>query len=159
MVGVEPSAPIAAATVSVWKDGMADLEIGIVANPFQWQHWETAHDMLMPAVDLGDQDWIEICTEIETGKAHLGAVMSEGGDLLAAMILRTVKGKGGDLIEVAYIAGTDYHLWTAKLTRMLADGARNAGCVGLRAYGRPGWKKVLTDCGWKAPYVGYEMVV
>lgn len=140
---------------------LADLDIGIIADPLNWQFWPVARHMLTPALDLSDETWADVEIQLVDGSAHLGIIQRGGDpdDLLAAMVLRTIVSKQGPVTEVFLIAGRDYQLWTAQLSEMLAIGAREAGCVALRAYGRRGWEPILKRAGWDAPTVCFEMVI
>lgn len=135
------------------------LTIGLIADPLQWAGWLRAKDMLVPALEL-HAEWPQIEAQLADGTAHLG-IVSEGGDqdLLAAMVLRTVATRSGQMIEVLLIGGRDHQRWIAPLSAMLEHGARQAGCVGLRAWGRPGWTPALSRLGWRSDVRCYEKKV
>ena len=134
----------------------SDLDIGLIPHPLAWDRWPEARALLSPALDLSDETWEAVESQLFEGKADLGAVL-KGGDLYAAMVLRTIEGKEGPVTEVFLIAGREYQLWVPRLSSMLAEWSLKSGCVGLRAWGRPGWKRILEREGWTTPVIGFEM--
>ena len=134
------------------------MHIGLIRDPLNWPYLPVAREMLSAAVALSDEHWDQVDADLADEKARLGVVIDDGV-LLAAMILRTVDSKAGPVVEMSYIGGHDHRRWTKQLSDMLLEGARAEGCVGLRAWGRPGWGPILKAAGWKAPVIGFEMAV
>ncbi len=134
------------------------LVIGLVKNPLQWEHWSEAEAMLDPALALSDETWIDVKRALDADTMQLVAVVREGGDPTAVAIVRTIKTKVGDMIEIFVCGGRHFHEWAIDLANAIEDGARRTGCVGVRTWGRPGWKTIFKPLGWKADVVCFEKV-
>ncbi len=52
--------------------------------------------------------------------------------------------------------GKKMNLWEDKLINTLEKFAKVNGCKKVKAYMRPGYKKVMTKYGYKSRHVGYE---
>ena len=141
-------------------EGAMVMDIGLIADPLNWPLWPAAKAFLDPALARSDETWADVEEQLAECRAHLAVVMQKGGDpLLAAAVLRTIRAKHGDVTEVFLIGGKQHRRWTRPLSDALVSGARDAGCVGLRAWGRPGWKGILTACGWRSDVLCYERAV
>ena len=124
------------------------MEIGIVPNPRQWEHWEQAATWLEPARATGDFDTLLEPHEL------LWAVMDEGECIAAAT---TWLGEG--FAEVKLVGGRDHARWITELDRMIGAAAHEAGAKWLQAMGRRGWTKVLRAQGWEVMIEDKETAV
>lgn len=133
----------------------ADMEIGMVADPLSWASWARAKAMLHPALMQGDEDWPEVERDLASNDKQLWAVL-KGGDLLAAAVTRVAQTRDGEVAEVYLVGGTGFRKWIKPLNDQIERSAREIGCVGMRAYGRFGWRDVLMTLGWKPSFMAYE---
>jgi hypothetical protein len=132
-----------------------DLLIGMIHEPLSWALWREAKAFLHPALMLSDEDWPVIEAALASNEHQLWAVM-EGGDLLAAAITRVALARDGEVAEIYLIGGTRHERWIAELDAVIEGSARQIGCIGMRAYGREGWRKPLGALGWKPSAVAYS---
>ena len=51
--------------------------------------------------------------------------------------------------EVPLVGGVQAHRWIAELSETMGRCMADHGMKAMRAYGRKGWKKMLTACGWE----------
>jgi hypothetical protein len=130
------------------------LLIGMIANPLSWDRWPEARALLHPALMMSDEDWPAVEAALSSNEHQLWAVM-EGGDLLAATVTRVALARGGEVAEVYLVAGHNFERWIADLDATIEQSARNIGCIGMRAYGREGWRKPLGALGWKPVATAY----
>jgi hypothetical protein len=132
-----------------------ELLIGMIRDPLSWALWPAAKAFLHPALMLGDENWPEVEASFQINEHQLWAVM-EGGDLLAAAVTRVALARDGRVAEVYLVGGQDFERWIGALDATIESSARDLGCVGMRAYGRPGWKKTLGDLGWRVNAVAFQ---
>jgi hypothetical protein len=130
------------------------LLIGMIANPLTWDRWPEARILLHPALMMSDEDWPAVEAALSSNGHQLWAVM-EGGDLLAAAVTRVALARGGEVAEVYLVGGHDFKRWIAELDATIEQSARQIGCIGMRAYGREGWRKTLGGLGWKPVALAY----
>lgn len=108
------------------------LRIGIV--PPDHPDWAQIEAFLKPAAERGNvpvlEDW------------HAVWVVY-GDDLLGAATVRRTTGGWG---EVVLVGGKDHRRWIHELDDLIGRWLRDEGMTAVRAYGRKGWRKVLT--GW-----------
>jgi len=131
------------------------LMIGQVANPLEWEHWPECEAFLTPALDLSDESWVSVKKEIAAGDQKVVGVM-DGQTLIAAATLRTIVGKAGNILEIFLVGGKDVARWCSPLAQAIEGAGRHAGCVAVRAWGRPGWKSQLWPIGWKTDVWCFE---
>lgn len=131
------------------------LLIGMIHSPTTWEHWPAAKAFLDPALMRGDEDWPAVEARLQTNEQQLWAVM-EGGDLLAAAVTRVALARGGEVAEIYLVGGNDFTRWIGELDAAIEESARNIGCIGMRAYGREGWRKALGSLGWRVNAIAFE---
>lgn len=137
------------------KNETPDLLIGMIRDPLSWSNWPEAKAFLHPALMRGDEDWPQIEASLAANEHQLWAVM-EGGDLLAAAVTRVARARDGAVAEVYLVGGVDFERWIAALDATIEESARDIGCIGMRAYGRDGWRKTLKALGWGVSAVAYQ---
>lgn len=109
--------------------------IGVVPDPEQSVCWETVKRYLTLAAERGP---VPLLTE-----HNLVWIIALGGELVGAATTRLCPEDG--FAEVLLVGGTGYQEWLKPLDDEIASWARREGMTAVRAYGRPGWKRVL---GW-----------
>lgn len=124
------------------------LLIGIYPDAQNGPEWGAIKEFLQPAADRGG-------VEIERGPGWTVWTVHKGNMLVAAANVRRTTEK---VVEVVLIGGRDHGEWLLSLDRKIGQWAKDEGATVMRAFGRPGWKKVL---GWKVigmidNMVGYE---
>ena len=112
------------------------MQIGVVPDPYGWEHWEEAKALLEPAAKRGG---VPILEEHEQVFAVL-----DGGLLAAATARMTVE----RYAEVILVGGRDCDRWLEGLDKVIGACASAAGATELRACGRRGWLKKLSRLGW-----------
>lgn len=132
-----------------------DLTIGMIRDPLSWDHWPIAKAFLDPALMQGDEDWPEVEDDLAWDRKQLWAVM-DGEALIASAITRFSLTRGGEVVEVYLVGGNDYNRWLAALNDLIESGARELGCIAMRAYGRRGWINPLRALGWRESFIAYE---
>lgn len=137
------------------KTETPDLLIGMIHAPLSWEHWPAAKAFLDPALMRSDEDWSEIEASLAKETHQLWAVM-EGGNLLAAAVTRVALARGGEVAEVYLVGGHDFERWIGALNGEIETAARQIGCIGMRAYGREGWRKPLAALGWRVNAIAYQ---
>lgn len=115
------------------------LEIGVVPNPEQSEHWEALQAFLRPAADRGGLGALIGFNQ------PLWAVLEDGEPIAAATARPLVDGS----VEIVLVGGRDHHKWLAELDATIGRDAREYGASELRAYGRRGWARALTKLGWE----------
>jgi hypothetical protein len=128
--------------------------IGMIRDPLSWEHWPTARAYLDPALALSDDEWPQVEADLSSEAKQLWVVM-DGLRIIGTAITRMALTKRGEVIEVYLVGGESAPLWLAALDNMLCENAP-PGVVGLRAYGREGWKRPLAAQGWRVSSVSYE---
>lgn len=118
---------------------MADLVIGVVPDPRNWEHWSKAEALLDPARARGDFPSVLGDDEL------LWAVMD--GDELIACATAWLSTAG--YVEVPLIGGRDHHRWLGELDKRIGAAAAEAGATKLIGIGRRGWLKSLSRLGWE----------
>lgn len=131
------------------------LLIGLIHSPVTWEHWPAAKALLHPALMMGDEDWPAVEASLQANDHQLWAVM-EGGDLLAAAVTRIALARDGEVAEVYLVGGHDFETWIGELDATIEASARDIGCIGMRAYGREGWRKTLKSQGWTVKALAFE---
>lgn len=131
------------------------LLIGMIHSPVTWERWPEAKALLDPALMRGDEAWPAVEARLQTNEQQLWAVM-EGGDLLAAAVTRVALSRDGEVAEIYLVGGHDFTRWIAELDATIEASARNIGCIGMRAYGREGWRKTLGGLGWRVSAVAFQ---
>jgi hypothetical protein len=113
------------------------VQIGVVEDPENWEHFDTAKALLEPARKFAGFE------EVWEPYELLWAVMDEGECIAAATTWL-----GGGFAEVKLVGGRDYRRWLAELDQRIGDCAREAGATRLQSNGRAGWRKALSALGW-----------
>lgn len=131
------------------------LVIGRIGNPLSWSRWPEARALLNAALDRSDEEWSEVEAALATEAMQLWIVL-DGDVMRAAAVTRSAQTKRGEVIEVYLVGGTGMEDWLAPLNDEIEDDGRLAGFVGMRAWGRRGWRDPLQDLGWKVAAVAYE---
>lgn len=94
--------------------------------------------LLQPAADLGGET-------IEYGPGWTTWTVHDGTDLVgAAHCRRTVD----HAVEVVLVGGHGFRDWIDLLDERIGAWARDEGATVLRAFGRRGWARVLSEQGW-----------
>lgn len=138
------------------------MKIGIIARPLEWVGWPAARNFLEPALLRSDENWSDLLPELEDGQLQLWAVLqtnpqAEKPDILyAAAITRIAMTNKGEIAEIYLLGGRDFNLWLPDLSEMIAQSAKEIGCIAVRAYGRTGWRRPLAKLGWQEKTVAYE---
>ena len=112
------------------------MDIGIIPDPENHRDWEAIKALLEPAAKFGEREilrplemvWVVYDDELK-GAAVASLKMDDTG-------------------EVSLVGGTDYRRWIKQLDWLICSWMRREGMSRVRAYGRKGWRKVLTD--WEA---------
>ena len=112
------------------------MNIGIIPDPENHRDWEAIKALLEPAAKFGEREilrplemvWVVYDNELK-GAAVASLKMDDTG-------------------EVSLVGGTDYRRWIKQLDWLICSWMRREGMSRVRAYGRKGWRKVLTD--WEA---------
>lgn len=112
------------------------MDIGIIPDPENHRDWEAIKALLEPAAKFGEREilrplemvWVVYDNELK-GAAVASLKMDDTG-------------------EVSLVGGTDYRRWIKQLDWLICSWMRREGMSRVRAYGRKGWRKVLTD--WEA---------
>lgn len=104
--------------------------------------WGDIGRLLGKAVERSGDNWAEVVSDLDTGKAQLWLTVED--EPVAAMVTR----RDGSTLEVwlaggAVLSGSVPHLETA-IKAAKADGATNG-----RIDGRKGWERVLRPYGWR----------
>ena len=76
----------------------------------------------------------------------------EDKEVIASMVTQVITYHSKKTLRVIAIAGGEIKRWFHFMTQ-LEEFAILMGCSSLEAWGRKGWKKILTD--WKDSYVVY----
>lgn len=94
--------------------------------------------LLQPAADLGGE-------RIEHGPGWTTWTVHDGPKLVgAAHCRRTVD----HAVEVVLVGGSGFRDWIGLLDERIGAWARDEGATVLRAFGRRGWARVLSEQGW-----------
>jgi len=113
---------------------LATCVVGIWPYP----HTEEITAFLKPAADLGGE-------VIEHGPGWTTWAVHDGQTLVgAAHCRRTVD----HAVEVVLVGGTGFRDWIGPLDERIGAWARDEGATVLRAFGRRGWARVLSEQGW-----------
>ena len=112
------------------------MNIGIIPDPENHRDWEAIKALLEPAAKFGEREilrplemvWVVYDNELK-GAAVASLKMDDTG-------------------EVSLVGGSDYRRWIKQLDWLICSWMRREGMSRVRAYGRKGWRKVLTD--WEA---------
>lgn len=126
------------------------MRIGIVPDPLNHPDWPQIKAFLEPAAKLGNRPVLR--------KWDVIWCVYDGQDLIGAANARLTD-EGG---EVALVGGREHRRWIGKLDWLITSWMRREGMKVVRAYGRKGWRKVLTD--WVSVELedgstGYEKVL
>ena len=126
------------------------MRIGIIADPLNHPDWPTIEALLEPAAKLGNRpvyrEWDAIWC------------VYDDRELIGVANAR-LTAEGG---EVALVGGRQHRKWIRKLDWLICSWMRREGMPVVRAFGRKGWRKVLTD--WESMELedgstGYEKVL
>jgi hypothetical protein len=111
-----------------------------VARPDVERYWEHATQLLQPAIRrAGGQFTIEgVRSAIDAGKMQLWLTGSTDRPLAAA-VTAILNYPGARVLCVPLLGGTQHQLWIDTLQEELAEYGKQAGCVALEAYVRPGF--------------------
>ena len=123
------------------------IEIGKVAAPLHWDHWQTAKAMLTPALDRSDEAWPDVESELSADTMQLAAVV-DGQRLLAVVVTRSALTIRGEVLELYLCGGIEMRRWLSPFAEWLKRAARDAGMIGVRIIGRLGWERALKDNGF-----------
>ena len=94
--------------------------------------------LLQPAADLGGE-------RIEHGPGWTTWTVHDGLKLVgAAHCRRTVD----QAVEVVLVGGSGFRDWIGLLDERIGAWARDEGAIVMRAFGRRGWARVLSEQGW-----------
>ncbi len=117
------------------------MRIGIIADPLSHPDWPQMEAYLNLAAKIVGADGQKL------DPMHMVWAVYDGPVLMAATTARlTFAGFG----EVVLVGGKDHRLWIKPLDEMIGRWMRDEGMASMRAYGRKGWARVLTDwevCG------------
>lgn len=106
--------------------------IGIVPDPLNHPDWHKMKAFLEPAAKFGDRPVLKPL-EVVWAVYHPGLVGC------AVTGLKT-DGTG----EVSLVGGRDHRSWIGALDDMIAAWMQREGMTAVRAYGRKGWRRVLS---------------
>lgn len=109
------------------------IHIGILPDPASARAWPAIAALLQPAADLADG-------VIRLDGRQLWTVFD--GRLIAAATTRTTLDRWA---EVELVGGRGVRGWLRALDDRIAAWAADEGMTAVRAYGRPGWARLL---GW-----------
>lgn len=110
--------------------------IGIIPDPVNHPDWPKIRAFLEPAAKYGDR---EILRPLEAVWAVYAPELT--GAAVASL-------KSDDTGEISLVGGVDHARWISKLDWMIGGWMRREGMTAVRAYGRKGWRRVLTN--WAA---------
>lgn len=121
------------------------MMIGIIADPENHPDWQAIKAFLEPAAALADREvlkpldavWVVYAPEI-TG---------------AAVACLKADGTG----EVPLVGGRDHRRWIKRLDNRICAWMRDEGRTAVRACGRKGWRRVLTD--WAVIGIEGDMLI
>ena len=108
------------------------LTIGIWPGLQRTALWQAARPMLQAAADRGDG-------RIDLDGRHIWAI-TDGGCLVACATTRTTLDGHA---EVELVGGGRVREWLADLSAIICRWASDEGMRSVRAYGRPGWRRIL----------------
>jgi hypothetical protein len=63
------------------------------------------------------------------------------------------------LLSMHFCGGTQLKEWKVPMLDLLKKFARDMGCDGIEAVGRPGWEKVFEQDSYKALWVTFELPI
>jgi len=115
--------------------------------------WPHVSDLLEKAQPHSEG---EISTEdffsfLVSGQMHLWVAI-EKKQVIAAMVTQVIPYPQKKVLRIIAIGGSGMDRWFSFLPRV-EEFALNLGCDSLEAWGRKGWKKILTD--WSDNYIVY----
>lgn len=113
---------------------MAGLLVGIWPYP----HTDEIIALLQPAADLGGE-------RIECGPGWTTWTVHDGPKLVGAAHCRRTVDRA---VEVVLVGGNGFRDWIGQLDERIGAWARDEGAIVLRAFGRRGWARVLSEQGW-----------
>jgi|TARA_R110000824_G_scaffold85026_2_gene211570 hypothetical protein len=115
--------------------------------------WPHVSDLLEKAQphsegEISTEDFFSL---LVSGQMHLWVAI-EKKQVIAAMVTQVISYPQKKVLRVIAIGGSAMNRWFSFLPR-LEEFALNLGCDSLEAWGRKGWKKILTD--WSDSYIVY----
>jgi len=131
---------------------------GIVPYEAVADLWPAIVPLLDPAVARsGNRMSMDtVLRSLEAG-THLLWVITEGDELLAAMITRSAQYPLSKMLVVESLGGRQMKRWVQNTHDTLTSFAKATGHDGLELYGRSGWVKALKPYGWKHSMVVCEV--
>lgn len=131
------------------------LQIGYIENPLSWDGWPRARVALTPAIERTDEAWTDVEASLASDDMQL-IVALKGGDPVSYALTRSALTKRGEVLEVYACGGSRMNEWAKEAMSAIQAGAKAAGMVGVRVFGRDGWERILRDNGFKRSSIVLE---
>jgi hypothetical protein len=124
--------------------------------------WSLVHFMIAEALVYSGKyaDAEDIKQLLLSGDNQLflifGSENDESNKVYGVVTTRIFKNPNFKELQGLICTGKKMHLWEEKLINALEQFAKVNGCKKIKAYMRPGYKKVMTKYGYKQRHVEFE---
>lgn len=94
--------------------------------------------------------------QLYSGEIHPHAAVNDDGEAVALMGTRFIQLRDGLAGEICWLTGRAREDWV-HLAEDVFNWLREAGCVHVRAFARPGWGRDLETFGFKKSHEVWDM--
>lgn len=119
---------------------------------------------LWPTISPGLEDLLEhhtlgrwtaqdVLVNLQAGQWQL-YVVSDEAKIIACLVCSIMDGHV-KTFEIGMCWGTDANDWSSEVNQVFDQIAAELGCEQLTLDGRPGWRKIMRECGYKVNSVRY----
>lgn len=132
---------------------MDEIVVSVIAPDEVTGLWPHVSDLLEKAQphSEGEMTTEDFFSFLVSGQMQLWVAI-EQKQVIAAMVTQVIPYPQKKVLRIIAIGGSGMDRWFPSLHR-LEEFALNLGCDSLEAWGRKGWKKILTD--WSDSYIVY----
>jgi len=118
--------------------------------PYFWPHVSDLLEKAQPHSEgeLATEDFLEF---LKLADMQLWVAVRQK-EVIAAMVTQIIPYPRKKILRIIAIGGAEMDRWFGSLPKV-EEFALQMGCESLEAWGRKGWKKILTD--WNDSYIVY----
>ena len=105
--------------------------------------------------DHGTGKWTtgDVLDNLESGDWQL-FVVSDNGDIIACLVC-SIQEHHSKTLEIGLCWGTDADNWSEEMGQIFDQVGREMGCDQLALDGRPGWRRIMRQLGFKQKSATY----